>query len=252
MVTATRVIGTRRRSGVPLADLEIIHHPSPNFGPRRDGLTPYIIVLHYTAMASAEAALRRLCDPEAEVSSHYLIGKDGTLWRLVDEAQRAWHAGVGSWRGQSDINSRSIGIELNNDGATPFAEPLMQTLEGLLPRILQRWAIAPENVIGHSDMAPGRKHDPGPHFDWSRLAAQNLAQEGGCPAPAMCDEAAFRAATDRIGYPQTTDFPTLLAAARLRWRPEGSGPLAAEDFTALPVFSEDPKTLPEGSLRQKR
>ncbi|MCB1395541.1 MAG: N-acetylmuramoyl-L-alanine amidase, partial [Rhodobacteraceae bacterium] len=85
-------------------------HPSPNFGPRRDGLKPALVVIHFTAMTGAQAALARLCDPAAEVSAHYLIGGDGTVWHLVDEAMRAWHAGAGEWAGMRDINSRSIGI----------------------------------------------------------------------------------------------------------------------------------------------
>lgn len=152
-----------------------IWHPSPNFGERRGGLKPTLIVLHYTVMTPAERALTRLCDPDYEVSAHYVIGECGTLWQLVAEGQRAWHAGAGQWRGAEDINSRSIGIEMVNDGGSPFAEPLMLCLEALLPRIMERWGIAPEGVIGHSDMAPGRKIDPGPYFDWARLERQGLA-----------------------------------------------------------------------------
>ena len=126
-------------------------------------------------MTPAEAAIERLCDPEYEVSAHYVIGECGTLWQLVEEEMRAWHAGAGSWLGQDDINSRSIGIEMVNDGESPYAEPLMATLEALLPDIMTRWGIPPEGVIGHEDMAPGRKIDPGPLFDWARLDAKGLA-----------------------------------------------------------------------------
>ncbi len=150
-------------------------HASPNFGARRDGLLPELVVIHYTAMNGCEAALDRLCDPEAEVSSHYLISEKGEILQLVEEDKRAWHAGAGEWLGQDDINSRSIGIELDNTGRTPFSEPLMTALEELLPGILQRWNIPAEGVIGHSDMAPGRKFDPGPRFDWRRLERQGLA-----------------------------------------------------------------------------
>lgn len=152
-----------------------IWHPSPNFGERRGGLEPTLIVLHYTVMTPAERALERLCDPDFEVSAHYVIGECGTLWKLVAEDKRAWHAGVGEWRGKDDINSRSVGIEMVNDGESPFTEPLMQALEVLLPQIMKRWDISAEGVIGHSDMAPGRKIDPGPHFDWARLERQGLA-----------------------------------------------------------------------------
>lgn len=127
-------------------------------------------------MTPASAALERLCDPAHEVSAHYVIGEDGTLWQLVAEEMRAWHAGAGSWQEQEDINSRSIGIEMVNDGHAPYAAPLMATLEALLPGIMARWGITADGVIGHSDMAPGRKIDPGAHFDWSRLAALGLAR----------------------------------------------------------------------------
>ena len=138
-----------------------------------------LIVLHYTAMASAEAALERLCDPVAEVSSHYLIAKDGTLYQLVDEAERAWHAGAGSWQGREDVNSRSIGIEIDNDGCAPFSAPAMDTLDALVADILKRHGLGPDAVIGHEDMAPGRKIDPGPKFDWARLFKLGLARRAG-------------------------------------------------------------------------
>lgn len=158
-----------------MADLNIIQHPSPNFGERRDGARPELIVLHYTAMPTAQAALRRLSDPEAEVSTHYLIGRCGQIWQMVEEDKRAWHAGAGSWGGQGDVNSRSIGIELSNSGAEPFSELLMSSLEALLSDLMTRWDIPAEGVIGHSDMAPLRKKDPGSRFDWERLARQDLS-----------------------------------------------------------------------------
>ena len=203
----------------------MIPHPSPNHGPRRDGLVPRLVVLHYTEMTSARAALNRLCDPAAEVSCHWLIGRDGTLWSLVDEDRRAWHAGAGSWRGQVDINSRSIGIELDNDGASPFSAPLMCRLETLLSGILSRWSIPPSGVIAHSDMAPGRKVDPGPRFDWRRLARQGLAiWPSGTGDPA----APLAASLTRIGYPPAPP-ETRLGAFRLRVRPGATGPEDATD-----------------------
>ncbi len=120
-----------------------IWHPSPNFKPRRDGLRPELIVIHYTAMNSAQAALERLCDPVAEVSAHYLIGADGTLWQMVGEQDRAWHAGAGEWAGRADVNSRSIGIELDNRGDHPFGAAQMDVLETLLARIMADWHISP-------------------------------------------------------------------------------------------------------------
>jgi N-acetylmuramoyl-L-alanine amidase len=203
----------------------MIRHLSPNFGTRRDGLRPTLIVLHYTEMSDAEAALARLCAPEAQVSSHYLIGSDGRLWQLVDEAARAWHAGAGAWRGQGDVNSRSVGIEIDNDGRSPFTEPQMRALETLLPAIMTRWRIAPAGVIAHSDLAPERKTDPGPRFDWRRLAMQGLAiwpwTLGNADAP-------LAESLDRIGYPRVP-AEMRLAAFRLRFRPGATGPEAAED-----------------------
>lgn len=212
-----------------------IPHPSPNFGPRRDGLTPSLIVLHYTAMADPMEALDRLCSPEFEVSAHYLIHRDGRLFQLVDEDMRAWHAGAGTWAGLDDINSRSIGIEIDNDGASPFSEPQMATLEALLPVIMTRWNILPEGVIGHSDMAPGRKTDPGPRFDWARLARQGLCVPSGNDRPLKYPaEAEFRARAMAAGYEGAADDATLLAAVRLRHRPWATGPLCPEDFAAFP------------------
>lgn len=203
-------------------------HPSPNFGPRRDGRLPELVVLHYTAMPDCAAARDRLCDLAAEVSAHYLIGRDGTVIQLVEEAQRAWHAGAGEWRGQGDVNSRSIGIELDNPGDAPFAAAQMRALEHLLGVILARWSLGPEAVIAHSDMAPGRKADPGRHFDWRRLALAGLAL---WPGPDLADPAHFRPAARRFGYPDVPD-DTLLAAFRLRFRPWAEGPLTPEDAGA--------------------
>ncbi|MEO5374229.1 MAG: N-acetylmuramoyl-L-alanine amidase [Alphaproteobacteria bacterium] len=152
----------------------MIERPSPNFDDRRDAQPIDMLVLHYTGMTSAAAALERLCDPSAKVSAHYLIDEDGTVVRLVAEEARAWHAGVSCWRGHRDINSRSIGIELVNPGHEfgyrSFPEPQMASLEGLARDIVARHPIPPRNVVGHSDIAPTRKQDPGERFDWGRLA----------------------------------------------------------------------------------
>lgn len=215
----------------------MIHqHPSPNCGPRRDGLTPSLIVIHYTAMASAEAAIERLCDPEAEVSAHYVIAACGKLTQLVPEDQRAWHAGAGSWCGLGDINSRSIGIELDNAGTHPFSAPQMAALETLLRGIMHRWDIRASGVIGHSDMAPGRKQDPGPHFDWARLGRQGLAALAASgQGPELADEQSFCARASLAGYPADAETRDLLHAIRLRFRPWATGPLCAADFAALPT-----------------
>ena len=193
-------------------------HPSPNFGPRRDGQRPSLIVLHYTGMSDCHAALERLCDPEAEVSAHYLIDRDGTLWQMVREEDRAWHAGAGTWQGAGDINSRSLGVELVNDGFQPFPWPQMLALEQVLAALMVRWAIAPVGVIAHADMAPERKEDPGPRFDWRGLAATGLVVW----PDAVGQERAFDASLDVLGYPQA-DADKRLQAFRFRFRPWGQG-----------------------------
>lgn len=186
-------------------------------------------------MESAEAALDRLCDPGAEVSAHYLIARDGRLWQLVDEEMRAWHAGAGEWRGVGDINSRSVGIELDNRGAEPFAEPQMAVLEQLLRGIMGRWGIAPAGVIGHSDMAPGRKGDPGPHFDWARLARQGLA--AATPRPAAQGARDVQAALVAAGYPAGVSDAERLAAFRLRHRPWATGPVGTEEARVIAALA---------------
>lgn len=208
---------------------------SPNVGARRDGLTPEIVVLHYTAMASAEAALARLCDPASEVSAHYLVGRDGAVVQMVAEEDRAWHAGAGEWRGLSDINSRSIGIELDNPGTHPFPEPQMAALESLLEGIRSRWPVAIRDVIGHSCMAPGRKTDPGPRFDWARLSRRDLAAPAGREKnPEDVAPGHFREMARAAGFTAPVDDATLLAAVRLRFRPQGKGPLSGADLAVLP------------------
>lgn len=198
-------------------------HPSPNFGERRGGQRPELVVIHYTAMDGCAAALDRLCDPQAEVSAHYLVDPAGAVLSLVDETMRAWHAGQGSWGGRGDVNSRSIGIELVNGGAEPFAEPQMAALERLLAGLLDRWSLPPQAVIGHSDIAPTRKGDPGPRFDWRRLARQGLSvwPEAATPGDFVTD-------ARRFGYP---DVPAdvLLRAFRLRFRPWARGALDQMD-----------------------
>lgn len=188
---------------------------SPNYGDRR-GQVPSLVVLHYTGMADGASARARLCDPEAEVSAHWLIHEDGLTEALVPEELRAWHAGAGAWQGQGDVNSRSIGIELVNPGDRPFPEPQMAALEALLRDIMARWSIPPAGVIAHSDMAPDRKIDPGPRFDWRRLGVQGLAVWPSAPGPDL----PLAESLTRIGYPES---PTRLAAFRLRFRPWAEG-----------------------------
>jgi N-acetylmuramoyl-L-alanine amidase len=203
--------------------------PSPNFGERRGGVRPDLVVLHYTVLPCAEARAR-LCDPAAEVSAHWLVAPDGTAEQLVDEGLRAWHAGAGAWGAVSDVNSRSIGIEMANSGDEPFPAPQMAALERLLAGVTGRWPIPPQRVIGHSDMAPARKRDPGARFDWRRLALGGLSvwPEGGAAVP---DEGEVSAALTRIGYPEAA-AEVRLAAFRLRFLPGASGALTAAEMAA--------------------
>ena len=216
------------------SQLKLTTRPSPNCGPRRDGAQPDIVVIHYTAMTSAKAAADTLCNPVTEVSAHYLVAEDGEVLSLVPEAMRAWHAGAGRWGAVTDVNSRSIGIELANTGVTPFAAPQMDALTDLLKGIKARWAIRPERVIGHSDMAPGRKIDPGARFDWRRLAFEGLSVW-----PTLsdmmedADEARFAAAMAAFGYTATDDTDLLLRTFRLRFRPHAKGPLDAVDLACI-------------------
>lgn len=195
---------------------------------------PDLIVLHYTAMEDAHAARDWLCNPQAAVSAHYLISPQGEVTQLVREDQRAWHAGAGRWGDVEDVNSRSIGIELSNTGGTPFAAPLMDALEALLPQIMRRWSIPPERVIAHSDLAPDRKIDPGPRFDWARLARGGLAVMAS-PHPrrsdgrAGADARAFMRDAAAFGYTADAAPDVLLGAFRLRHRQGHHGPLDALD-----------------------
>jgi N-acetylmuramoyl-L-alanine amidase len=146
---------------------------SPNFGPRRDGMTPDLILLHYTGMVSGEAAEAWLCDPASEVSAHYLVHEDGRIVQMVREQDRAWHAGKSSWHGRTDINSCSVGIEIVNPGHVlgyrEFPKGQIEAVIALCRGIATRHAIAPERVLAHSDVAPGRKVDPGEKFPWKAL-----------------------------------------------------------------------------------
>lgn len=156
----------------------MIQSASPNFDERPAGTKIDILLLHYTGMESAEAARARLCDPEAKVSAHYLVEEEGQIHGLVAEEMRAWHAGVSHWAGASDINARSIGIELVNPGHEfgyrAFPEAQMESLIGLCQDILGRQTIPKSRVLGHSDVAPARKEDPGELFDWPGLARAGI------------------------------------------------------------------------------
>jgi N-acetylmuramoyl-L-alanine amidase len=199
---------------------------SPNFGERRGGVAPDLVVLHYTGMESCAAAHARLCDPAFEVSAHYLISEQGAVLPLVDEAKRAWHAGAGSWGGVTDVNSRSIGIELANGGGQPFVHRQIVALEALLADVMTRWSISPERVIAHADMAPARKTDPGARFDWQRLARAGLSVWPKAAKLGQPDD--FAALACQFGYPDVEDA-LILQAFRLRFRPWAMGPCDAVD-----------------------
>lgn len=183
------MIGTRAGA------VEYIDRPSPNHEARRPGPID-MLVLHYTGMKSAAAALERLCDPAARVSAHYLIDEDGAIFRLVSETRRAWHAGVAHWAGETNINGCSLGIELVNPGHDlgyrPFPEPQMRALEALAAATVARYRIPARRVVGHSDVAPARKKDPGELLDWARLARAGIGLWPDAPPPARADAPTLR------------------------------------------------------------
>lgn len=233
-------------------------NPSPNFNARRDGKTPALVVLHYTGMKTGRDALERLCDPAAEVSAHYLIDEDGRLHALVAEDQRAWHAGVGYWAGERDINSASIGIELVNPGHewgyTPFPETQIDALTDLLAGIMTRHAIPPEGVIGHSDLAPGRKSDPGELFPWGHLAHLGLARATPAPAP-PCAFEDMAELFSQLGYAHPADaargadiltptapFDAVLNAFQRRFCPDQLGRRASSETRGILAALTNPAT----------
>ena len=194
---------------------------SANYDARRADIN--MVVLHYTGMRDCEAALARLCDPRAKVSAHYLIDEDGTCHALVDEDKRAWHAGIAYWAGMTDINSCSIGIEIVNGGREfglpDFPPPQMAAVEDLCVSLAKRYSM--RYLLGHSDVAPGRKEDPGEKFDWPRLARMGLGLWGDPPPPdqdfSHLDQAAPK--LKRIGYDPRLAPEILLTAFQRHYRP---------------------------------
>lgn len=187
---------------------------SPNFSERR----PNFVIIHHTTNDTAERAIATLTDPARAVSAHYLIARDGRLIYLVDELKRAWHAGDSYWGGNRDLNSASIGIELDNNGHEPFPEAQITALIALLGDLRARWSIPAANVLGHGDIAPGRKVDPSAWFPWQRLAAAGFGlwcDPPHDPAPAGVDDATLLAA---LGYEVTAPW-TAVAAFRRHWSP---------------------------------
>lgn len=184
--------------------MNIRERASPNHDARPEAGRIDMLVLHYTGMKTAAEAIDRLCDPAAKVSAHYVIDEDGTVWRLVEERRRAWHAGVSFWQGTENVNAMSVGIELVNPGHEwgyrGFPDAQMTALETLGREVLHRHPIPPDRVVGHSDVAPLRKQDPGELFDWPRLARAGIGLWPGEPAPSPRDVAAAQSMLGAIGY----------------------------------------------------
>ncbi len=192
----------------------IVETPSPNFDERGRGVDT--IILHYTGMPTGKEALDRLCDPASKVSCHYLVEEDGTIYALVAEGMRAYHAGISSWKGEADINARSIGVEIVNPGHEwgyrKFPKKQIDIVAALLEDIRTRHNVPPARILGHSDVAPQRKEDPGELFPWGKLAekGQAIAPYDGDPDPSISYEDAL-ALLRAIGY----DAPDKAHAAAL-------------------------------------
>lgn len=204
--------------------------PSPNFDARR----AVIIVLHYTQQHSVQESLDTLRGENSTgpVSAHYLIGRDGTIYQLVPDSERAWHAGGGRWGTITDLNSASIGIELDNDGASPFADAQIASLLRLLDDLSTRLLIPKSQIIGHADLAPTRREDPGPHFPWARLATAGYGLwprgELRDPPPGFDPWLALAA----IGY-TLDDRPAAVRAYHQHFRGNSDTTLDAEDLRLL-------------------
>lgn len=201
----------------------MIETPSPNFDDRTLPIT--MVVLHYTGMPDAASAIKWLANPQSKVSAHYVVTEDGQIVRMVDEAKRAWHAGRSHWRGIDDVNSASIGIEIVNPGHEwgyrPFPDTQIDALIPLLSDITSRHRITRGNVVGHSDIAPARKTDPGEMFPWAKLARLRLA----LPRPTRnlidphCSDGGFLLALERFGY-DIAEPEAAVQAFQRRFRPE--------------------------------
>lgn len=237
---------------------------SPNFGPRKAGRRPSILLLHYTGMKEAQKAIDWLCDTRSKVSCHYLIDVDGRITQMVDEDMRAWHAGQSSWKGEHDINSSSIGIEIQNEGHVhgypDFPAEQMDAVILLSQDIIARWHLRPEHVLAHSDVAPHRKIDPGEKFDWKRLHKEGV---GHWVKPSRIDEGpalkpgddgepvrAFQAALALYGYGvavsgvYTEDTAVQVRAFQRHFRPTRIDGLA--DMSTVDTLDRLIAALPAG------
>lgn len=240
-------------------------HPSPNIEPRKAGYRPSMLIMHYTGLPSLARALDVLARPDCKVSCHYVVDEEGRIIQMVAEELRAWHAGVSSWAGETDINSCSIGIEIQNPGHMlgypDFPDAQMRAVARLARDIAQRHAIAPERILAHSDVAPGRKIDPGEKFDWAWLAAEGVGRWV-APAPVgdgdgadllTADAATVQRARSLLaayGYkvdahgPFDADLAAVLRAFQLHFRPvRTDGQLDASTLDTLSrlVAATNPK-----------
>lgn len=212
--------------------MSITDLPSPNFNDRKTPIR--FVVLHYTGMETGQAAIERLRDPDAGVSAHYVVEEDGNVQRLVDEEKRAWHAGVGEWRGEIDMNSASIGIEIVNGGhdfgLPDFPDDQIVAVIDLVQDILERHDLPPSAVIGHSDLAPARKQDPGEKFPWRKLA-----DVGAAVWPSLIDEPSDDVEGDlsKIGYGLDAGGPAVIEAFQRRFRPSAVTGEADEETRRL-------------------
>lgn len=250
--------------------MTFIEKPSPNFDERAGSGTPDLIVIHYTGMKSLPEVIDRLRDPVAKVSAHYLIDEDGNIYRMVDETKRAWHAGVSHWQGHSDVNSRSVGIEVMNNGDKPFTKAQLTALAVLCKDIMHRHGIPPHHVIGHSDVAPDRKEDPGPFFPWHDFSKLDI---GHWPIPKLRDSfnAAAAAKNDkyltrlfnRAGYKTAVfadskpDLKQVVTAFQSRYQPHifhqtpaRAGIADAETVTLLRALARDEKKFKKENLKK--
>lgn len=209
--------------GVP-----VVQRPSPNYDARR----PIYVILHHTTNDTAERALNTLTSPERKVSSHYLIGRDGRVYYLVDERHRAWHAGESYWAGQRDVNSTSIGIELDNTGYEPFAERQIVALLALLADLKARYRLSAASFLAHADVAPGRKTDPSAHFPWRRLAQQGFGLWCDPPYPVVPSGADDALLLQAFGY-NVWNLDAAIASFKLRFAPDDPSPQMTEKDRAM-------------------
>ncbi|MDC3002771.1 N-acetylmuramoyl-L-alanine amidase [Paracoccaceae bacterium] len=217
--------------------MEFIKYPSPNYGLRRADTEIEFIILHYTAM-STEKSLERLCDPVHEVSCHYLIDPCGLCYQLVDNNKRAWHAGKSYWRGYHDLNSRSLGIELVNSGNETYPEVQMKSLIKLLQNLIETLTLNPKNILGHSDISPARKLDPGKWFNWQKLSDNGVGFFPEVSEPIACDKKVFLAEAKRAGFNPNANAEHVLKTFRNRCRPKFTGELDGYDCALMQKFAD--------------